>query len=188
MLYVDMALGSHGWGVVGTNVARELARLEPVRIISEPLQMGAIGDVLEFHKLKGLMLSEAEVARFQTTNGVRVADGPLLQAIGDERLMPRRAGLRGVSTIGHSVFEWNLLQPAWVENGRRHFDRIAAGSTWCSSILTEAGLPDVATVVQGIDPTVFYPSANGAGRRQFLETTSWFSRGASLSFARARTW
>jgi len=187
MLYLDMALGSsHGWGVVGKNLARELARLEPVRVISEPLQVNAIGDVLEFHELKGLMLSEAEAARFQAANGVRVAAGPLLQGIGDEKLMPRRGHLRGVPTIGHSVFERNLLQPALVENGRRHFDRIPAGSTWCSSVLAEAGLPDVTTVVQGIDPTVFYPSANRAGRRQFLADNFVVFSGGKFEFRKGQ--
>ncbi|MGO9198998.1 MAG: glycosyltransferase family 4 protein [Limisphaerales bacterium] len=169
MLYVNMALGSsHGWGVCGKYIARELARLEPVRIVAEPFLMSATGDPLEFHELQSLMLSDYEAARLATVDGARVVDGPLLQGIGDQRLLPRRLQLRGRATIGYTFFENNLLQAQSIENGRRYFDRVAAGSSWGARVLTEAGLPEVATVIQGVDPKVFYPAVDGEGHREFL--------------------
>ena len=37
MIYLNMALGaSHGWGTCGKNIARQLAKLEPLRLLSEP--------------------------------------------------------------------------------------------------------------------------------------------------------
>ncbi len=169
MLFVNMALGSmHGWGICGKHITRELARLEPVRILAEPVEMGSIGDILEFHELRRLALRDGEATTWTMTNVVRIADGPLLQGIGDERLLPRDMRVRGKTTVGYTFFERNLYQPSWIENGRRHFDRVVAGSTWCAKVLTAAGLPNVATVVQGVDPRVFYPAASGDGQREFF--------------------
>jgi glycosyltransferase involved in cell wall biosynthesis len=168
MIYLNLALGSnYGWGICGKNIARQLARLESVRIISEPFDAGAIGDLLEFHELDAL-LSDMERDSFTTSEGVRVANGPLLQGIANETLVPRRRQIRGKTNVGYTFFERNLMQPDWVENGRRFFDRVVAGSSWCAEVLAEHGLSDVSTVVQGIDPEVFFPSPGENGHREFL--------------------
>src|SRR2546421_282278 len=49
------------------------------------------------------------------------------------------------------------LFPAHLENAK-HFDRLSTGSTWCTQILERHGLKNVATVLQGIDPTIFFPT------------------------------
>ncbi len=179
MIYVNMALGSsHGWGVLGKSVARELARLEPVRIISEPFSMSTIGDALEFLELQSLSLGADEAAMLLAGNGSRVLDGPLLQGMGDERLLPRRPQLHAKTTFGYSVFENNLLQPAWVENGRRCFRKVVAGSSWCARVLTDAGLAGVEVVLHGIDPRIFHPAADeNQGREFFADKFVVFSGG-----------
>jgi glycosyltransferase involved in cell wall biosynthesis len=169
MIYLNVALGhAHGWGVCGKNIARQLARLEPVRLLSEPFDASTVGDLLEFHELNALLLTDRARGVLTTAEGAQVADGPLLQGIANEALTPRRPQIRGKPTIGYTFFERNLMQPAWIDNGRRHFDRVVAGSTWCARTLAEHGLSGVSTAIQGIDPEVFSPSCPEDGRRQFL--------------------
>src|SRR5207245_876556 len=54
-------------------------------------------------------------------------------------------------------------------------DVIATGSTWCSSVLRDHGFPQVATVLQGIDPLTFNPSF--AGKELFHDSFVIFSGG-----------
>ena len=112
MIYVNMALGSgYGWGVCGKHIALELSRLGPVRVISEPVHISSIGNALEFHSLQRLLLDADEETQFAKADGSLAADGPLLQGIGDERLLPRRANIRGTRNIGYTFFERNILKP-----------------------------------------------------------------------------
>jgi len=76
--------------------------------------------------------------------------------------------LRGTITLGYMFFEFNLLRPEWITQGRRVFHRVATGSSWCTRVLTEAGLPNAATVIQGVDPSIFYPAPSREGKREFL--------------------
>jgi glycosyltransferase involved in cell wall biosynthesis len=174
-----MPLGStHGWGVLGKNLALELGRLEPVRIINEPFPLSAIGDALEYHELLRLSLPAEEAAMLLAGNGSRLLDGPLLQGVGGERLLPRRPQLRSKMTFGYCVFENNLLHPAWIENGRRCFRKLVAGSTWCAGVLTEAGLDGVEAVPHGVDPLIFRPAADeNHGREFFADKFVVFSGG-----------
>ena len=64
----------------------------------------------------------------------------MLQGIGDHTLAPRQPELRGTITLGYTFFEFNLLRPEWIDQGRRLFHRVATGSSWCAQVLTEAGL------------------------------------------------
>ncbi len=178
MIYVNLPFGSaHGWGVLGKCVTRELARMEPLRIITEPFSMSAIGDALEFYEIQSLLLHPAEAAVLPASDGPCLLDGPLLQGIGDERLLPRRLDIRAKNTIGYTFFEYDMLKPEWIENGRRYFSRVATGSRWCTRILIEAGLGKVVTVVQGIDPLVFHPIAKERGREFFGDRFVVFSGG-----------
>ena len=68
------------------------------------------------------MLDRDEEAAFAQADGSLVADGPLLQGIGDERPLPRRTNIRGAKVVGYTFFERNILKPEWIENGRRCAD------------------------------------------------------------------
>jgi glycosyltransferase involved in cell wall biosynthesis len=169
VLYLNLPFGSaHGWGVCGRYLARELSRLEPVRVISEPFSAEQVGDVLNFHELQGLLVGGDQYGSAVLLDGALEADGPLLQGISDEHLLPRRPRIRAKTRIGYTFFERNVLRAESVENGRRLFDRVVTGSTWCMTELKEAGLSSVETVVQGIDPTLFHPALNGDREREFL--------------------
>jgi glycosyltransferase involved in cell wall biosynthesis len=169
VLYLNLPFGSaHGWGVCGRYLARELSRLQPVRVISEPFSAEQVGDVLDFHELQGLLVGGDQHGSAALLDGTLEADGPLLQGISDERLLPRRPRIRAKMRIGYTFFERNELKAEWIENGRRLFDRVVTGSTWCMAVLKEAGLLNVQTVVQGIDPALFHPVLDGDCPREFL--------------------
>ena len=169
MIYINMPLGfAHGWGVCGRYITRELAKLGPVRLITRPFEVASIGDALEHHELRSLVATAEDLAAFAAVQQLRVANGPLLQSIADHTLMPLQPELRGRSTIGYVFFEQNLIQPAWIENGRAFYDRVLTGSTWCTELLRQAGLENVGTIIQGIDPAIFFPRTESAGGREFL--------------------
>jgi len=169
VLYLNLPFGSaHGWGICGRNLARELSRLQPVRVISERFSAEQVGDVLDFHELQGLLVGGDQHGSAALLDGTVEADGPLLQGISDERLLPRRPHIRAKTRIGYTFFERNELKAESIENGRRLFDRVVTGSTWCMAVLKEAGLLNVQTVVQGIDPTLFHPVLDGNRVREFL--------------------
>jgi glycosyltransferase involved in cell wall biosynthesis len=169
MIYLHMPLGAaHGWGVCGKYLTRELAKIEPVRLITKPFEAGAIGDALEFYELQRVFWRAPEALNTVPGSGPGMLDGPLVQYVADQTLAPPPPQLRGQPTLGYTFFEHNLIEPAWVENGRRCFDRLVTGSTWCTNLLTASGLAGVATVIQGIDPVVFHPPACPEESREFF--------------------
>jgi len=57
MLTVALPLGhTHGWGICGKYLTRELARLAPVRLLTDAFDAESIGDDLEYSVLQGLAL------------------------------------------------------------------------------------------------------------------------------------
>ena len=63
--------------------------------------------------------------------------------------------LKGIKTYGYTFFE-NELTKASLGNAK-HFDTIIAGSSWCEQKLKDAGIEQTETLIQGIDPDLFYP-------------------------------
>jgi glycosyltransferase involved in cell wall biosynthesis len=158
MLYLDLPVSSYtGWGIVGKYLAREFAALEPTRLITEFYTPDDIGDELEYHRLVTLTMSAEELARVPEIYGKRTLSGPLLQPIRDKTFVGLHEFLRGRPTVGYAVLEETCLTEAWLENGRRNYDMLAAGSSWCAQILQQQGLDNVVTVIQGIDPDLFFP-------------------------------
>jgi glycosyltransferase involved in cell wall biosynthesis len=168
MLYVNLPVGSaHGWGICGKYVARELSKLTSVGLITEPFSEGSIGDAFEFHELRRLWMPDA-MEGVSPTSDVQVLDGPLLQGIGNERLIPRSPHIRGKHNVGYTFFENNILDAGCIENGRLFFDHISAGSTWCTNVLREAGFRATSTIFQGVDTSIFCPASRPTEKREFL--------------------
>lgn len=131
--------------------------------------MDTVGDELEFQALNALRLTPQDAIGAQNINGVTRLPHPLLSCVVDKTFMPWMPALRGQFTLGYTFFEENLITPAWVANARAHYDRMATGSSWCTKILRDLGLASTETVVQGIDPRVFFPwPDNAAPAREFL--------------------
>lgn len=161
MIYVNLPLGrAHGWGVCGRYLTRELARLTDgqTRLLTRDFRPDLVEGDLEYHDLKRLHLPDDQLKRFPFVQGIQRLDGPLFTCIEDnQRFLPQRADLRGTRTVGYTFFENNILHPKGIENARRHFDLVVTGSSWCTQLLKDHGLSNVATLVQGIDTFVFHP-------------------------------
>jgi glycosyltransferase involved in cell wall biosynthesis len=157
-IYLRLPVGNfHGWGIFGVAVIRGLAARGPTRLITDELSAQDVGDELEWHQLAKIQLATADLAPFLGTDGRIRLDGPLLTVIPDKTLKPDTRGLCGTRTIGYTFFEENLLAPAWIENGRRYYDVVVTGSSWCTRVLKEHGLKSALTCVQGVDRALFHP-------------------------------
>jgi glycosyltransferase involved in cell wall biosynthesis len=148
---------THGWGVCGRYLTRELAKLGDVRLLTPKFDRSVVADELEFRHLAGLVIQQQAMAAL--AGGGQAIPGEVLQVVADNRtLLPFQPQMRGRRNVGHAVFENNLLSPAAIENVRRSYDVLALGSSWCTDVLRGYGLTNVATVLQGVDPSVFRPS------------------------------
>jgi len=65
---------------------------------------------------------------------------------------------RAKREVGVIFLEDTILSPAGRARARQ-FDLVIAGATWGAQVLAHLGLPNVATVLQGIDPSLFNPNA-----------------------------
>jgi glycosyltransferase involved in cell wall biosynthesis len=189
MIYLGLPVGSsHGWGICGKYVAREMHGLtgDGSRLISHDFNLDAFGDELEYRAIAPLAMSQAQLLA-ATANGTRPLDGPLLNSIADKKNTPF-LNLRGTRTVGYTFFEENLFQPEWIDNGRRHFDAIATGSTWCTDVLKGYGLADVHTVLQGVDPRLFYPAPAGSALagREFLQDAFVIFSGGKFEYRKGQ--
>src|SRR4030095_8434183 len=98
---------SHGWGVCGRYITRELARLAPVRLITDRLEADLGGDDLELAALRALLAPEELL---QSGRPVEV-EHPVLQGVPGPDLAPMRPRLRGPRHIGYAFFENTTLRP-----------------------------------------------------------------------------
>ncbi len=151
MLTLGLPVGNaHGWGVCGTNLAREFARRGPVWLVTPRLDLEYVGDELDLYALESVHLGAEGVEASRE----EIRSSPVLQAVTDHTLMPFIPELKGSRNVGYTFFEVDELRAEWIENARRHFDLIVGGSSWCADILKKHGL-ESATVVQGVDRSVF---------------------------------
>jgi glycosyltransferase involved in cell wall biosynthesis len=157
LVYLALPMGTtHGWGVCGRYITRELARLGPVCLVTDRLESAVVGDELELAALRGL-LAPPELQAGRAAD----VESPVLQGVPCADLAPMRPRLRGRRNVGYAFFEHTAFEPSSIETARTHYDVLATGSSWCSEILREHGLADVRTVVQGVDPTIFRPVPGG---------------------------
>jgi glycosyltransferase involved in cell wall biosynthesis len=145
-----------GWGVCGKYLTRELARLSPVVLHTEPFTAEHIGDDLDYLFLKGVSAPLSDIVDSPQTQ----LPHPVLQAVTDHRLMPMAPGVRGTRTIGYTFFEHSLIAAHHIEQARQFFDVIVTGSSWCREVLSQHGLGNTCTILQGVDETIFNPYAN----------------------------
>lgn len=157
MIYTVLPAGSfHGWGVCGKYLVKELSKITEVKLLAEDVTFENVGDIFDFRLLKSKLMSELEFAAIKNSP-LSHSLFPVLQCITGNTLQPMMPNLRGTKNVGYTFFEDNILSGSSLENGRRYFDCIVTGSTWCEEILRSYGLEDVRTIIQGIDPTIFNP-------------------------------
>src|SRR5688572_11642686 len=158
MLYVSFPTGAfHGWGVLGKNLALELARLTEIRLLTEAFTPEAMGGEFDYFAMQSLLPREGEVVVTPTAGRDKKLNGKLLTAVDTVNMSPRVPNLRGDYTVGYTVFEDMLIKPQAVENSR-WYDFLACGSSSVEERLRQGGLTTVSTVIHGIDPTIFDPT------------------------------
>lgn len=157
-----MPVGSyHGWGICGKQLAMHLAARGPVCLLTEAVNPQLGLDEAEEWCLRALQPGPAEAATLGAGGPVRTA-GPVLQAMTDAELTPYRPGLRGHFTVGYVFFEANRAVARRARQASAFYDHIVAGSRWCEQQLRAAGVSQVSTILQGVDPAVFHPAEEPA--------------------------
>jgi hypothetical protein len=117
-----------GWGVAGTHISAEIAKKTAVQPLTAQ----------EFPQS---------------------FDDPVIQAVQGANLLPLDLNVWSTKfNLGLAFIEDRGVAAKFVENGKRYFDHIAAGSTWCADMLTDIGLPSVSTAIQGVDSELFKPN------------------------------
>ena len=86
-------------------------------------------------------------------------DGVVLHSLGNGfsgSTRPGGGGRTGRATCGVIFFEDTRLPGAAAVCGE--YDLVVTGSSWCEQVLRAQGAANVATVIQGIDPSLFHPA------------------------------
>jgi tetratricopeptide (TPR) repeat protein/glycosyltransferase involved in cell wall biosynthesis len=173
---IDWELRSDtGWGVYGMNLALELSCRGSERPAIFAADTTDISPMAR-HRLDGALregATRAEAMRRMPEAPVAF-DGVMLRAMGNnfgagalwDRVTARRNA--GVVFFEDTIFDAGALTRA------RSLDVIVTGSHWNENVLRERGLTQVATVLQGIDPTVFHPAPRSG---QFADRFVVFSGG-----------
>ncbi|HLZ30211.1 MAG TPA: methyltransferase domain-containing protein [Chloroflexota bacterium] len=171
--------GDIGWAVCGRHNANELAQLTPVCLMTDPFDLASVGDEPTYRALAGLSSAQPDQHTPQRL------PKPVLQAITNcADFSAFRPNLRSTTlTVGYTFFEENILTPLAVEHAAQRYDHIVTGSTWCEDVLRRYKLEAVSTILQGIDPLLFHPSA--APGRQFGDRFVVFS-GGKLEFRKGQ--
>ncbi len=150
-----------GWGVFGWNLVSELlarGRPRPLLLVAP----NASPDNERFTQtLAPLAAEQARLAAMTAgRKGAAVLpDTLLLHHLGNAlQLAPVSRRFQGAANVGVVFFESTRLGKAALRQARR-FDRIVAGSSWNGEVLRSHGLEKVEVVLQGIDPTLFHPTA-----------------------------
>ena len=73
-------------------------------------------------------------------------------------LVPLRPEAWDAINIGYCFFEDNIEILNFTREAARRWDFIVAGSKWCEYHLRIGGVTNTCTILQGIDPTHFYPA------------------------------
>jgi len=155
MIYLILPRGkSFGWGVCGKYLVKEISDIADAKYITEDFGVEDIGDEYEFHFLKSKLLNDAE-AQVINSDVNRQVNGPILQAIANQSLVPWGPEVNASFKAGYTFFEENILLQDYIQNGRDNFDIVITGSKWCEEVLRNHGLDSVETVIQGVDQQIF---------------------------------
>jgi glycosyltransferase involved in cell wall biosynthesis len=163
-----------GWGVYGLNLALHWAgdpAIEPICVAPvdpEQISLDALRQRAILPFLVRSVQFQAHLAQF--ANGSAKANSPLLLAMGNGFFGSAAAHnvmLEGQPTIGVVFFE-EAPDAEAIERGKQ-LSLIITGSSWNERVLRAYGFDRVQTILQGIDPTHFYPAPKlGVMRDRFL--------------------
>ena len=169
VLGIDWQVGAaSGWGVYGLNLVRRAIASDaalPAPLLPLSLAAGTAAETLD--AVAPAMSAHVAFAEAVAANGDRPLRVPflMLRALGNGlHVAPHGAGIVARRNVGVVFLESTDLDAAAMARGRR-FDRLVAGSAWNAELLESRGLPNVTTVLQGIDPAIFHPRPRRSRRR-----------------------
>lgn len=139
-----------GWGNCSTNLARELAKIGPIRYCSGEFGKHPVPNAIEQAFLQKIRFDDIDFLRTQK-------NFPVIQSTQHD-LTPYFDYISGAPTIALTFADRKIPQER-IESAKR-FDIIVAGSEWCKNLLQDQGLPSI-VIHQGIDPLIF-----NAGRKE----------------------
>lgn len=111
-------------------------------------------------------LRPCRVLQPEEVRAAEVLPGPLFMALTGVDFHPLIPGVRGRSNFAYTFFE-NELTALSVENARR-YDLVLGGSTWCRERMIDRGIRNAGVLIQGIDPTLFYPVTESTDPGRFV--------------------
>jgi len=161
---------THGWGVFGLNVARQLIRdgkLPPL-LLAEPYIIEMAEDDVEelrpYVTEQRTLMGQVE-ARGENIYSEQIA---VLHALGAQfRHLDVTDRVRGRVNIGFTFFERGAFDADAIQRANA-YDRILAGSSWNRDYARAAGVRNIEFVSQGVDTEIFKPGpGTGAYKDQF---------------------
>jgi len=161
-LYFHWAVSTlFGWGVYGLNLLRhwpDVAGTQAYSIAKIHLDSLRGMDPLARLALAQPLADSDRMFQKIIADAATVKDGVVLHALGNRFTgspLPRDGGLTGRDTCAVIFFEDTNLPDARDIAG--DYRLIVAGSSWSEEVLRANGVHNVATVIQGVDPSLFHP-------------------------------
>jgi len=164
-----------GWGVYGLNLALNWVNdpeLDPIcswRILEDEIEI----DELRWNFLSAFIASSHALSKQLSSHsgGTAEVNAPMLLSLGngfDRARAAHNVNLSGDPIIGLAVFENPNFSQDQISSVS-DISKIITGSKWNERILSEHGVSNVETVLQGVDPTLFHPAPrSGIMRDKFL--------------------
>lgn len=154
----------YGWGIIGLNLLRYWrAAAGTPAYCGGKIHLDSLGG-MDPLSLRALMPTLIENSNLRERWPAVIAatgrfDGIVLHSLGNRfsgATRPCDGGLTGRTTGAAVFFEDTILPDA--ATVAEEYAVIIAGSSWAAETLRAAGIANVATVIQGIDPSVFHPA------------------------------
>lgn len=146
-----------GWGLYGLNLALQLAGNRSHAPISAMSPGPLVLDPIRSHRLVGFNASTQALNEvLARTNDAITVNAPVLHPL-DVDLGSAEGALRGTVDVGVAFITDTNISAAGRERSRV-YQLIVAGSAWNADVLRGAGVEDVATILQGVDPGLFHPA------------------------------
>lgn len=149
-----------GWGIYGLNLLRHWPGAPAYSLSPIDLQSLRGMDALGLRWLAQRLVDSDQMRLYvaQCPEGAKL-DGVVLHSLGNAfsgSTRPRAGGRVGRATGGVIFFEDTRLPRA--AEICAEYDVVVTGSSWGEQILRSAGAGNVATVIQGVDTSLFHPA------------------------------
>jgi glycosyltransferase involved in cell wall biosynthesis len=164
-LYFEWGVSTlFGWGIYGLNLLRHWRGVAGAPAYSlSPIDLSSLGgmDALGLRAIAQPLVDSDQMRRHVLEHAPPgpPLDGVVLHSLGNlfaGSTRPASGGRRGGTTAAVIFFEDSRVPDAAAICAE--YDVVVTGSTWCERVLRGGGAVNVATVIQGVDPSLFHPA------------------------------